>query len=410
MNPVTSTEREPILDALRGFAVLGILLINIEVMRSPDWFLRLAGEATNQSDDVLDAVVRFAIGWLATGKFVSTLSILFGVGAALIAARALRDGKSPRPLLVRRYAWLMVFGVIHMLLYPGDILFVYGVTGIFLLPFVMLRVPALVAWSVGLFIAFNSLDMMYLMSPSTLEAAPYAATAPAEMYDNTLSEQRAATIVAFMTGSYLDIVPVHTWQALLLQSLQLSALPWILSLFLLGYAIARAGMLNDLKAHRTALRAGALIGLGIGLPTNIGIGFGGPLSGWGPTPPGEPLWITQWQTLGYVFGEPLLAIGYLCSLSLLFLRRGAPARLVAVGRMTLTAYVAQSALALCVFLGLRLYDQLTSATALLTVILIWCVLLVGCPIWLRYFQLGPAEWLWRTLTYGRVQPLRITRN
>lgn len=410
MNPITSAEREPVLDALRGFAVLGILLINIEVMRSPDWFIMLSGEVITRSDSLLDAIVRFAIGWLATGKFVSSLSILFGIGAALIAARALRDGKSPRPLLARRYVSLMVFGIAHMLLYPGDILFVYGVTGICLLPFVMLRVPALMAWALGLFIAFNSLDVLHLMSMTTLEAAPYVDAAPAEMSDSTVNERRAATIAAFTQGSYLDIVPVHLWQALLLQSLQLSALPWILSLFLLGYATARAGVLSDLNAHRTALRAGALIGLGIGLPANIGVGLGGPLAGWGPTPAGEPLWITQWQTLGFVLGEPLLAIGYLCALVLLFLKRGAPARLVAVGRMTLTAYVAQSVLALSVFAGLRLYDQLTSATALLTVILIWCVLLVACPLWLRHFQIGPAEWLWRTLTYGRVQPLRITRG
>lgn len=410
MTPIASTQREPVLDALRGFAVLGILLINIEVMRSPDWFGRLAGEATTRSDDVLDAVVRFAIGWLATGKFVSSLSILFGVGAALIAARAFREGSSPRPLLARRYVWLMMFGVIHMLLYPGDILFVYGVTGICLLPFVMLRVPALLAWSAGLFLVFNSFEIMQFLSPTTLEAAPYVENAPVETSDNTWSEERAATIAAFAHGSYFDIVPIHVWQALLLQSMQLPALPWILSLFLLGYAVARAGMLYDLNAHRTKLRAGALIGLGIGLPANLGIGFGGPLSGWGPTPPDEPLWLSQWQSLGYVFGEPLLAIGYLCALSLLFLQRGAAPRLVAVGRMTLTAYIAQSVLALCVFLGLRLYDQLTNATALLTVIVIWCVLLIACPIWLRHFQIGPAEWLWRTLTYGRIQPLRITRN
>ncbi len=378
-------------------------------MRSPDWFVMLGGEVISRSDSMLDAVVRFAIGWLATGKFISSLAILFGVGAALIASRALRKGTSPRALLARRYVWLMVFGIAHMLLYPGDILFVYGVTGICLLPFVMLRVPALIAWAVGLFLAFNSFELIQLMSVNTLEAAPYAQTAPAGMFDTTLSEQRAATLSAFMQGSYPDIVPVHIWQALLLQSQQLSALPWILSLFLLGYAVARAGVLRDLNAHRTALRAGALIGLGIGLPANIGIGFGGPLSGWGPTPADEPLWITQWQTLGYVLGEPLLAIGYLCALSLLFLRRGAPSRLAAVGRMTLTAYILQSALALCLFLGLRLYDQLTSTSALLTVILIWCVLLIVCPLWLRHFQSGPAEWLWRTLTYGQAQPLRTTR-
>jgi uncharacterized protein len=86
--------------------------------------------------------------------------------------------------------------------------------------------------------------------------------------------------------------------------------------------------------------------------------------------------------------------------------RGTPPVLAAVGRMALTAYLLQSALALAVFGGLRLYDRLSSTSALMVVAAIWGVLLVICPWWLSRFELGPAEWLWRSLTYGRWQPLR----
>jgi uncharacterized protein len=74
--------------------------------------------------------------------------------------------------------------------------------------------------------------------------------------------------------------------------------------------------------------------------------------------------------------------------------------------MALTAYLMQSVLALAVFGGLRLYDMLSTASALLVVAAIWTVLLIGCPLWLRAFRIGPAEWLWRSLTYGRLQPAR----
>ena len=100
-----------------------------------------------------------------------------------------------------------------------------------------------------------------------------------------------------------------------------------------------------------------------------------------------------------------LAVGYLCALSLWLLRRGVISPLAAVGRMALTAYVLESALALALFGGLRLYDRLSTSAALLVVGGIWTVLLIVCPLWLGRFQLGPLEWLWRSLTYGRVQRL-----
>jgi uncharacterized protein len=193
----------------------------------------------------------------------------------------------------------------------------------------------------------------------------------------------------------------------LLQRLQLTAVPLLLALFLLGYAVGRAGVLDDLSAHRTALRRGAWIGIGLGLPANIGLGFGGPLAGWGPPPQDEPLWVTHWITLGDFIGEPLLAVGYLCALTLFCLQRGAIQPLAAVGRMALSAYLLQSALALAVFGGMRLYGQLSPAPAALIVVAIWAVLLVICPLWLRWFQLGPAEWLWRSLSYRNAQPMRL---
>src|SRR6185436_12361401 len=108
-------------------------------MRGPDWLVLVSGGAVAASG-AWDTIVRFAIGWFATGKFLSSLAILFGVGAALIAARSLRAGESPPPLLARRYAWLMVLGIAHMPIFPGDILFLYGLTGLALLAFVKLRV------------------------------------------------------------------------------------------------------------------------------------------------------------------------------------------------------------------------------------------------------------------------------
>lgn len=403
MNPIAPPEREPILDVLRGFAILGILLVNIEVMRGPGWLVMVSGGSVAATGP-WDTFVRFAIGWLGTGKFLSSLAILFGVGAALIAQRALRAGESPRPLLARRYAWLMLFGIAHMLLFPGDILFLYGLTGLVLLVFARLRTPAILFWSAAIYAAYVAMAVQAL-------AAVSQSVSPSDgSFDTSLHDLRAEAVAALTEGSFGDMLAAHASQALMLQSLQLYALPLILALFLFGFAVARGGVLDDLDAHRALLRRGAWIGVVVGLPANFALGFGGPLSGWGLPSETEPAWVTNWEIFGQLIGEPVLAVGYLCALSLFCLRRGAITPLAAVGRMALTAYLLQSALALAIFGGLRLYDQLSTVSALPVVAGIWAALLVFCPLWLRWFRLGPVEWLWRSLTYGRPQAMRPERN
>jgi len=393
-----------VLDGLRGFAILGILLVNIEVMRGSDWLVLSAGGATD-ARDLPDAIVQFAVGWLAATKFISSLAILFGVGAALIAARSLGNGELPRLLLARRYVWLSVLGVGHMLLFPGDILFLYGLTGIALLAFVRLRPPVLFASAAALLLIFSMLATSFTAAVAAVDSAS-AVDSGETAYVDTIDVLRDQVIGAFSSGSFSDIVAAQFAQAVFLQPSQLVVLPWVLALFLFGYAIARAGVLGRLDAHRAVLRRGAWIGFTLGLPANIGLGFFGTLAGFGARPQIDSIWLTLWADLGQTLGGPVLAVGYLCALSLRFMDRGTPPVLAAVGRMALTAYLLQSALALAVFGGLRLYDRLSSTSALMVVAAIWGVLLVICPWWLSRFELGPAEWLWRSLTYGRWQPLR----
>jgi uncharacterized protein len=400
--PTAAREREPILDVLRGFAILGILLVNVQFMRGTDWMTVAAGDSAADAGISVDTAVQFAIGWLASGKFLSSLAILFGIGAAMIAARAHAAGESPRPLLARRYAWLMLFGLAHMLLlYPGDILFIYGLTGTILLAFVNLRLRTIVTAAAAL-LAFYSLTgvryaRLYAYSVSA------AVDEGGEPSIDPLNELRGRSIETFGQGSYADIVSVHAEHALTLQGYQVAALPWILALFMIGYAVGRSGFLTELRARRGVLRLLAIVGIGAGLAANIAVGVGGPLGAYAGTIDPHAIETLVAATLGQALGAPLLAIGYLCALTLYCLARGPIRPLAAVGRMALTAYLLQSALALSVIAGLRLYDNLTTVSSLLVVAGIWAVLLVLCPWWLRHFQFGPVEWLWRSLSYGRIQ-------
>jgi uncharacterized protein len=402
LSPTAPAEREALLDALRGFAVLGILLVNIEVMRGPDWLVLMRGGPAPAAD-LSDAIVQFAVGWLGTAKFISSLAILFGVGAAFIVSRALAGGQSPRRLLARRYVALMVCGAVHMLIFPGDILFLYGVTGFALLAFIYLEARVILALSAVMLVGFSALALAYTAAVARDPAD--GAEMPFEYGTDPLHQE---SVAAYAHGAFADILSAHAGQAFYLQTAQLLALPWILALFLFGFAIARAGLANGLRARRTLLRRGAWIGLLLGLPANIGVGFFGALAGFGARPDLDAPLLALWADIGQLLGAPVLAVGYLCALALCFAERGPPNALVAVGRMTLTAYLLQSALALFVFGGLRLYDRLSTTSALLVVAAIWALLVWLCPLWLRHFRIGPAEWLWRSLTYGRWQPLRRT--
>ena len=405
VGPTAPTEREPVLDVLRGVALLGILLINIEYMRSAGFYDAFVG--VEPSTTLADRIAQFGMGWLAAGKFLSMFAILFGVGAALIADRALRAGRSPRRLLARRYGLLVAFGLVHMvLLFPGDILFLYGLTGLALLPFVRKPAKAALRWGVGLVVAMTLLW-------AALTAAIAFAPAPPADHEGVVAQQEMfegfqdQAVTAYTEGTYLDVIGANAVQSAVLQVGQIVMLPWILGLFLLGFAATRSGMVTDLAANRPMLRRLATVGLGVGLPVNLLLGPVGPLWGGatleqGVDNPGMLVIIAAVQLLG----APLLAVGYLAGAALLTLRFGVPHRLAATGRMALTAYLSQSVLALIVFAGFGLYGTLGSAQALLVVAGIWVVLLVACPVWMRHFRYGPVEWLWRTATYRKRQPMR----
>ncbi len=411
LDPTAPRERQPILDLLRGFALLGILLVNIELMRGPDFYEVMGGRIPEPSEGA-DRVVGFLTAWLAQGKFISSFAILFGVGAALIVGRALRTGHGPRGPLAKRYAWLMVFGVAHMvLLFPGDILFLYGLTGMALLAFVTAQQRTVAIWSGVLITGFAAIVALFTWASALISRGFDAPADDPFMtgFERFFIERGEAATRAHLDGSYLDVLATNAFEALLVQGGQLFALPWILGLFLFGFLVGRSGIVVDPDAFRPQLRRAALLGLGVGLPLSFSLGAVDPvvlLAGGGDQAP----WLVLLIALGQQLGAPILAVGYLATLTLLCLRWRPPRALAAVGRMALTAYLAQSVLALIVFAGFSQYGQLEPAGASLVVVGIWAVLLVACPLWLRFARFGPVEWLWRTLTYGRGVPLRAAER
>jgi uncharacterized protein len=397
--PTRQGAREPVLDALRGAALLGILLVNIHLMRGPDIWRVIAGEAIEPTGTA-DRVVAALTGWLVAGKFISSFALLFGVGAALIAGRATAAGRQPRGVLVRRYLWLMAFGLAHMvLLFPGDILFLYGLAGLLLVLFLDARAATIRGWAIGLVAVPAVLASLLAAAGAAIGGGGTEPSAgPLRAFAEARGDQAVA---AFVDGSYLDVVVANAWQAAFVQTSQLLLVPWVLALFLLGFSVGRAGWIDDLAARRPSLERAAVVGLLVGLPLNLPLAASGPLGTDGPAAEAvvsEPL-LAFAVSMAQFVGAPLLAVGYLAAAALVFLRIGAPRPLAAVGRMALSGYLLQSLLALVVFAGLGLYGRLAMATSLLVVAAIWLVLLVASTWWTGRFRFGPAEWAWRALTY-----------
>ena len=386
--------RFDVLDALRGAAVLGVLLVNVTFMASPILFLP-ADQLEAGGLGSLNAFFSGLVAWLVNGKMIALLATLFGAGMGLIAARNLSAGRLRRVLFVRRSLFLIVLGLVHMvLLFPGDILFVYGVTGLIAILFLRRSPKALLWWAGGIL----ALGFLILAASNT-----FLAISGDTALGQTFSTELASTTAAYDGRNYGGVIAANATMASLVQSSGvIFAQTWILPLFLIGMAAAKAGVITNPRAHSTLLRRTAWIGISVGLPLNLVLFPGGVLGANGLIP-GEGGVAMGIVSAGVTtFAVPLLSAGYACALALLWLRYRAPRPLVAVGRMALTAYLLESLLAFGFFFGFAAYGKLGFSAALVLVLAIWAVIAVICTLWLRRFTFGPMEWLWRTVTYLKV--------
>lgn len=398
--PVAPSERQPALDVLRGAALLGILLVNVQLMPGPELIEQLFG-LRDVTPSTLERVLGGLIGWLVAGKFISSFSILFGVGAALIAERALARGRAPRRLLARRYVLLMLAGLAHMvLLFPGDVLFLYGVSGLVLLAFLRARDRTLGVWIVALL----ALSAVALTALTVAEAGTDIDAATMELVATALADAE----LAYAAGAYGGVVVWQALQSLFIQSSALVSLPWTLALFLIGMLAHRRGFGLDPAAHRAPLVRLARVALPVGLVLNLPLLLTGPVAETASTAD-VALPVLIGAGIANTIGAPVLAVGYLSALAVVVVDRGAERgirrRLAALGRIALTGYLLQSILALVVFFGFGVYGSVALLGEpilgmLAFVVGVWVVLLAFAPWWTARFRYGPFEWLWRWGTYG----------
>jgi len=406
--PVIDQERIELLDVLRGLALLGVVVANVWL-----WFSGIAFRFPAYLDELrqvsLDSAVFFVIGVFVSGKAMSTFSFLFGLGFAIQMLRAEARGRSVVPVYARRLAVLLVIGTAHMvLLWYGDILAAYAALGFALMLFRKRRDRTVLMWAAILVAA-----VPLLLGGIPWAAASFGAELPQPKLEE-IAQRNAATLAVFQAGSYPDILTANLEQA---GKFYLGRkAPWvlyILGLFLLGLYVGRRRVLEAPEAYRPQLRRIAQWGIPVGLAGSTGSAVMQtivPVDALMSQPP-----LIFLSMVLFTVGTVPLAAGYVSAVTLLFARPEVRRRLALfapAGRMALTNYLSQTVIMLLIFYpyGGGLIGRTGPAVGLSIALAVFAVQMAWSRAWLARFQFGPMEWVWRSLTYGRLQPMRIPQR
>jgi uncharacterized protein len=434
LRPVTRAERISSMDVLRGFSLMGILVMNITdfaygyinyaiplstvkpVFHGPHWHIN---------------TVAWFLRWIfAEGKMRGLFSMLFGAGVILLTERGLARGAGIRvaDIYTRRNLWLLIFGMLHgYLIWSGDILFYYGLAGLlFLFPFRTVR-PRRLMWAAGVLLLANSVLGMahfYFHPLKQKEAAEKASAKLAhhqqlsqeelddlKAWSETQEEWRMSPKkidedIAAMHQGYVK-AQMHTAKSVLLGELKGSYFgfgDWV-GMMLLGMALYKNGFLPGRLRIRTYAWT-AVIGLAVAWGLT-GVGAWKSWSGHF-----DMFETTLWMQTPYDLMRVAGALG-LASVLIILLKAGRLRwllrRVASVGQMALTNYLLTSiAMQLIYVWGpWHWYNAVEYYKVYYAVAGMWLFNLAFSSIWLRYFEFGPVEWAWRSLTYWERQPMRI---
>lgn len=403
LGPVSPAERNPVIDTIRGFALLGILLVNIALFAHPlQRMLFPIDPATTAADRIVDWCVRF----FAEGKFYSLFSLLFGLGFGIQLLRSAERGTRLGPVYARRLGILFLIGLIHLfLIWAGDILTFYAIAGFALLLFRDVKPRTLLIWAailVAVPLALNTLGTAAvvggrMVSPAVTTVIDKSLAAQ----DSIFRAAEAQAIEVYSGGSYGEVTAQRARDAAWILYGYLAIGPQMLGMFLVGFYVARRGILSDLENHAGLLRQVFLWGLILGV---VGNGLYATLIQ--DLPRIEPSLTLLVAMSGYAFGTPAFAFAYAAGLALLFRDPSCANRLhplAAAGRVPLSNYLAQSIISTLVFYGYGLgFFETTGRLAEIVIAFTLYALLVALSVWYTSrFRYGPMEWIWRRWTYGR---------
>ncbi|NGP45898.1 DUF418 domain-containing protein [Bacillaceae bacterium SIJ1] len=395
LEPTKSAKRIASIDVLRGFALIGILLANMRAFKTPalhDMSAYVLGQTWPEGG--MSGAIEAFLHWAVIGKFYPLFSFLFGLGFYLFVSRIEERQLDGSYYFKKRMAGLALIGLIHLFfIWSGDILHTYAVAGLFLLLFYRKPIGTLIRWGIGLLV-FPALLTALLGLVTALTQNP-------EDVQGIIEMSLAPIVTIFQSGSYVDILQFRmSMEVPVLLFNLFFAVPNVLGVFLLGLAFGKWGGLQRPKEFATTWRriqlysgwSGAILSLVyVLLIYNV---F--------PLPAGEGY--AYGQSLNMIAG-PLVMLWYVSTFVRVMENERMQTRLAplgAMGRMALTNYIVQSIVSVFLFygFGLGLFGRVSVAAGMGIAVTIFILQLLFSVLWLKKYNQGPLENLWRKATYA----------
>lgn len=427
IHPVKVTERVHSLDILRGLAILGILVINIEFFAQP--IAKLINPSLSDNFTGLNYYIWLIKEYLFFGKFWSIFAMLFGAGAYLLITRAEEKGKAAgiADIYYRRLFWLLLFALIHgYLIWNGDVLYDYALVGLFLYPLRKLSVRTmlivvgilLVLYTLRPYMDYKNDVALYnqVVEINKIKNQGQELTEEQQSildkwkekksFNNPDRESLQKTIKTMSTGTYFEIIDFNKDWLLEMHTVWFYEKGFLRTLMkmILGMALIKAGILSaksKIKMYLLMIIIGYAVGFSLaGLRTQYLLDHNFSILA-------KDFVFITWEI--EVTAVALGYIGLICLFCKLNILNWLKKSLSAVGRMAFTNYIMQSLIGISIFygFGFGLFGTMDKTEQLWIVGAVWLFQLIASPLWLKYFQFGPLEWLWRSLTYWQRQPMII---
>jgi uncharacterized protein len=396
-----TTDRTHLLDALRGFALFGVVWSNyaglsLWMFMSPEARADLPGAGL---DDALEAFHAILID----GKFYSIFSLLFGIGFGFFLAK----GNDGLLRFYRRMLILLLIGWLHLrFVWAGDILFLYAVLGLLLPLFRGLGDRALLICAAALVLSPIAIDAGVVLTGMRFDPVR-PVLGLLEASDARFGNSTVEAFVALPDGGWKELMHANErgWLFRFVHLIESNRLPKVLGLFLFGLWVSRHKLFVDVDAHASLLKRLCIAGFALGLPFSV-------LLWWSDGHVGYPPEASSLvRTTSYALSVVPLAMAFAGGFALLWRSEAWQQRLLVLapmGRMALTNYLMQTIIAMALFYGVGL-GWGTHVSAVIFegfALLVFIVQVAWSRWWLARFHFGPFEWLWRSLTYGQVMPMR----
>lgn len=393
-------QRTTLLDALRGFALFGVVWSNYAFLST--WVVLSPEEQQALPGAWMDAVLGPFHDILIDGKFYSIFSLLFGIGFGFF----LDKGASGQARFLRRMLLLLLIGVLHLrFLWAGDILSLYAILGLLLPLFRRVSDRALLIIATVLLLSPIAVDTARVLTDDAFHpSGPIKMALEAEAAENG---NRWEAWRAVSTGGWKEFTTIceRFWLFRIWIIVDSNRPQKVLALFLIGLWIARRKLFADPAQHREQLKRVMVAGFALGLPFCVLNWYS--IEHLPRLPEAQGLV----NTVSYVLGVVPLALAYAAGFALLWIDTRWQTRflvLAPMGRMALTNYLMQTVLGILIFygIGLGLGGKVSMVGYESIALAVFIVQVLWSHWWLKRFHFGPMEWLWRSLTYGKVMAMR----